>query len=114
MNSKPNLSSTGDVISVKIEQRNEVYYPVTSREMRNIRNKSLFVDLFTLLFSLFIGAFMSVIVTKPVIGNLPVASLAILNTYQWLFLVIGLIFLLLDIWFYIDRNRDIAELRSST
>jgi len=113
MNSMPNIPSTGTTISVTVIPREEVYYYITDREMRNIKHKNLSVDLFTLLFSLFMGAFITVIVTKSAAINLPVETIAVLNIYQWFSLVVGIIFLSLVICFYVIRNRDIEELKKS-
>lgn len=106
----PNIPSTGSVISVKWEPREETYHPVTSRELRHVRNKNLWVDLFIMFFSLFVGATLSTIVTKSVIADLSDTANATLTAYQWIFLVVGIIFLIFAIWFYVDRDHDIGEM----
>ncbi len=83
-------------LNTEIQPREITFYLVTVEQLNAIKTKSLFVDLFMLLTSLLFGAFVSTVIGLASRVALRPDVVALLETYETVFLVSGILF---------DRSR---------
>jgi uncharacterized protein YqhQ len=67
-----------------------------------------------LIFSLLAGAFVSVIIAKKASVSLLKETYTALTTYQWVFLIFALVFLLLMVIWYCSARKEITKIVKTT
>jgi uncharacterized protein YqhQ len=108
------IVDTGKLIQQTIMQRREIYFLVTEDNLSNIKTKGFWTDLFMLIFSLLAGAFVSVIIAKKASVSLLKETYTALTTYQWVFLIFALVFLLLMVIWYCSARKEITKIVKTT
>ncbi|MBI4834197.1 MAG: hypothetical protein HY811_05205 [Planctomycetes bacterium] len=99
-----NTNNTNELIKTTIKEREVIYYLVTENDLNDIKSKSVLGDIFMLFCSLGLGGFVSVFIAKET---------GALSLLIWLFLIVGVLFLLLTIYFFLQRDTTIKKIATS-
>lgn len=101
-----------NLLTSSVVPREQTFYLVTEDDLRSIGRKKLMVNIFMILASVTLAAFLSAIITKAA-AKLPEATLLFIDTYQWFFFGLGVIFTVLAIFFNYQINSIISTLQSA-
>jgi len=102
-----------ELIKSKIKGRQIIYYLTTEDDLNNLKTKGIFADLFILLFSLTIGGIISIVIAKSVSESLTSESIRIIGVLIFVFIIIGLIFGSLAVYYYVSSYRTISKIKGS-
>jgi len=102
------IFKVGEFIKGKIIPREENYYFVTEAELRDVKSKSIWADIFLILASFVGTSFFSILLIKlPYKGEGEVIP-SVLNFLQWLFLILFILFFIIALSFWKGR-RDVIN-----
>ncbi len=106
------VSGANDLIRATIQPREVTYYLVTKEQLGSIKAKSIATEVFGLIASLGLAAFVSVLITLKASSSLLPATIAVLNTYKTVFLCLGILFALITSVFYVSGWRTLRRITS--
>ena len=92
-----------ELIKSQIKGREVTYYLTTEDDLNNLKQKGIFADIFTLLFSIAIGGIISIIIAKSVSVNLDKDLINVLKVLNIFFVVASIIFFLFAIFFLLFK-----------
>src|SRR5690606_14841395 len=103
---------TEDYIKSKIKGREVVYYLTTEEDLNDIKTKSIFGDIFILLFSLSVGGVISIFITKAT-STLTLETGKIVDVLNIVFIVASFIFAGFATYFYVASFKAIKRIKGS-
>ena len=99
-----NINSGDGLIRTNIRRRQITYFLVSEEDINSLRSKTSLSEIFMLITSLAWGAYVSVHITKSVSVKIQEQTLSVLSTLQWVFVIAGIIFLGLTLYFMFLYN----------
>jgi hypothetical protein len=111
-NGRIKLGEEGLVVS-EVVPRQETYYLVTDRMLNSLRDRGILTDVFLLLASLFGGAFFSTLITLNSSTSLPDESVSVLSSYKHVFGIVGIVFFIVAVFFFVRSQQQISALKKS-
>ena len=107
------ITGSSGLLTVEIKPRRETYYLVTSDNLADIRSKSGFSDLFTLIASIGWGGYISTILTIRASAVLAEDTRRVLETYQQVFFVGSVVFTGLALLYLVWTYHRIGSVKKS-
>ncbi len=104
------ISNNSDLITATIKPKEEIYYLVTKDTLGQVKEKSLFFEIFMLVSSLALGAFFSTIITIEVSTNIASETTNALSIYKWVFLGAWVLFCALAVFSFIAGRRILKSI----
>lgn len=103
---------TEDYIKSKIKGREVVYYLTTEEDLNDIKTKSIFGDIFILLFSLSVGGVISIVITKAT-STLTTETGKIVDILNIVLIFGSFIFAGFATYFYVASFKAIKRIKGS-
>lgn len=102
-----------ELIKTQIRSREVIYYLSTENDLKEIKQKGFFADIFTLLFSISIGGIISIIIAFNISESISDAVGKAFNTLIIVFIIATIVFLFFAVFFFISSYRTISQIKES-